>query len=74
MFDNLVILSFYVIAILSMLCTGAVIGDLIMERQDAAVMRCKYGLVRVGAALMSNAKKSKLTTTMRNILAKLGFN
>ena len=74
MFDNLVILSFYVIAILSMLCTGAVIGDFIMERQDAAVMRCEYGLVRVGAALRSNAKKSKLTTTMRNILEKLGFN
>lgn len=74
MFDNLVILSFYVIAILSMLCTGAVIGDLIMERQDAAVMRCKYGLVRVGAALKPNDKKCKFNVIVRNILAKLRFN
>jgi len=74
MFDNLVILSFYVIAILSMLCTGVVIGDLIMERQDAAVMRCKYGLVRVGAALKPNDKKCKFNVIVRNILAKLRFN
>ena len=74
MFDNLVILSFYVIAILSMLCTGAVIGDLIMERQDAAVKRCEYGLVRVGAALKPSAEKCNFTTTMRNILSKLRFN
>ena len=74
MFDNLIILSFYVIAILSMLCTGAVIGDLIMERQDAAVKRCKYGLVRVGAALKPSAEKCNFATTMRNILEKLGFN
>ena len=74
MFDNLIILSFYVIAILSMLCTGAVICDLIMERQDDRAKVCFYGLVRAGVSLKPRAKKCKLNTTMRNILAKLGIN
>ena len=74
MFDNLVILSFYVIAILSMLCAGAVIGDLVMNWQDDAANRCNYGAVRAGACLKPREKKCKFTTTMRNILAKLRFN
>jgi len=74
MFDDLVILSWYAIAILSMLCTGAVIGDLIMERQDERAKVCFYGIVRAGVALKPRAKKCNFTTTMRNILAKLGFN
>ena len=74
MFDNLVILSWYVIAILSMLCTGAVIGDLIMERQDERARRCFYGHVNTGACLKPRAKKSKFNITTRNMLAKLRFN
>ena len=74
MFDNLVILAFYVISLLSFLCTGAAIGDLVMEWQDEAANRCKYGFVLAGSCLSPNEKKCKFTTTMRNILAKLGFN
>lgn len=74
MFDNLVILAFYVIGLLSLLCTGAAIGDIAMEWQDNAANRCKYGLVRVGSCLRPNDKKCKLTTKVRNILAQLRFN
>ena len=74
MLDNLALLSIYVIVILSMLCAGAVIGDLIMERQDERAKVCSYGIVKTGAYLKPRAKKCNFTTTMRNILAKLGFN
>ncbi len=58
MFDNLVILSMYVIAFISLLCIAGVIAELIMEWQE--------GTLKV--------KFCNFTTTMRNILAKLGFN
>jgi len=58
MFDNLVIPSFYVIAFLSVICTAAVIAQLIMEWKEGALQ----------------VKFCNFTTTMRNILAKLRFN
>lgn len=74
MFDNLAILAAYMLPLLSILCLGAFIGDKVMDYQDAALKRCKYGFVRVGAALKPNDKKCKFTTTMRAALAKLRFN
>ena len=74
MFDNLALLAAYMLPILTLLCMGAFVGDKIMDWQDAAIKRCAYGLVRVGAALKPKAKKCNFTITMRNILAKLRFN
>jgi len=72
--DNLAILAAYALPILSVLCLGAFIGDKVMDYQDAAVKRCKYGLVRVGSALKPSAKKCKFNVIVRTALAKLRFN
>jgi len=42
----LAILAAYALPILSLLCLGAFVGDKVMDYQDAAVKRCKYGLMR----------------------------
>jgi len=71
MFDNLVILSMYVIALISAFCVMETIVFLIVEWQESRLM---YGNAKVGDILKSRAKKCNFTTTMRNILAKLRFN
>ena len=71
MFDNLVILSMYVIAFIALLGIAEVIATLIYEWLES---RLKYSNAKVGAVLKPSAKKCKFTTTMRNYLAKLGFN
>ena len=67
-------LAVFMLPFLSILCLGAFIGDQVFSYQERVANHCRYGLVRVGAALKPNDKKCKFTTTMRNILAKLGFN
>ncbi len=71
MFDNLVVLSMYVIALISLLGIAEVIATLIYEWLESRLM---YGNAKVGDVLKPRAKKCNFTTTMRNILAKLGFN
>lgn len=71
MFDNLVILSMYVIAFISLLGIADLIANLIMEWKGSRLI---YGNAKVGNILKPSAKKCNFTTTMRNILAKLGFN
>lgn len=74
MFDNLALLAAYMLPILTLLCLGAFLGDKIMDWQDAAIKRCAYGLVRVGAALKPKAKKCKFNVIVRAALSKLRFN
>ena len=71
MFDNLVVLSFYAIALLSAFFVAETAAVLIYEFYES---RLKYGNAKVGHILKPNDKKCKLTTAMRNILAKLRFN
>lgn len=71
MFDNLVILSMYVIALISLLGISEVIATLIYEWLESRLM---YGNAKVGDILKPRAKKCNFTTTMRNILEKLRFN
>lgn len=71
MFDNLVILSMYVIAFIALLGIAEVIATLIYEWLESRLM---YGNAKVGDILRSRAKKCNFTTAMRNTLAKLGFN
>lgn len=71
MFDNLVILSMYVIALISLLGISEVIATLIYEWLESRLM---YGNAKVGDILKPRAKKCNFTTTMRNYLAKLRFN
>ena len=71
MFDNLVILSMYVIAFISLLGIAEVIATLIYEWLESRLM---YGNAKIGHILKPRAKKCNFTTTMRNILAKLCFN
>lgn len=71
MFDHLVILAFYVIALIAAFLTAETIAVLAYEFYQS---RLKYGNAKVGHILKPNDKKCKFTTTMRNMLAKLGFN
>jgi len=71
MLDNLALLSIYIIVIASALAAMEVIATLIYEWLESRLM---YGNTKVGDILKPRAKKCNFTTTMRNILAKLGFN
>ena len=71
MFDDLVLLAFYSVALISAFCVIETIVILINEWLESRLI---YGNAKVGSLLKPRAKKCKFTTTMRNILAKLGFN
>ncbi len=71
MFDNLVILSFYVIALIALFITVETIAVLAYEFYES---RLKYGNAKVGHILKPNDKKCKFNVIVRNILAKLRFN
>ena len=71
MFDNLVILSFYVIALMAAFCIAETAAVLIYEFYEP---RLKYGNAKVGHILKPNDKKCKFSVIVRNMLAKLRFN
>ena len=60
-----------VLPMILLLSCAAFISDLIMKSSEENLM---YGNAKVGDILKPRAKKCNFTTTMRNILAKLGFN
>ncbi len=68
------LLAVCLLPFLSILCLGAFIGDQVFNYQERVANHCRYGLVRVGAALKPNDKKCKFNVIVRNILAKLRFN
>jgi vacuolar-type H+-ATPase subunit E/Vma4 len=69
MTEDLFLLAVYTTVILAAFCIVGIIAELILNYQE----RNEISIV-VGSCLKSRAKKCKLTTTMRNILAKLRFN
>lgn len=73
MFDNLVILSVYVIALVAAFCVMETIVVLVMEIYES---RLKYGNAKVGHILAPRniVKKSKLNSIIRNMLQILRFN
>lgn len=71
MFDNLVILAFYIIVLASAFAAMEVIATLIYEWQES---RLQYGNVKVGHVLKPSAKKCKFNVIVRAALAKLRFN
>ncbi len=71
MFDNLVILSMYAIALIAAFCVMEAIVILANEWLESRLM---YGNAKVGDVLKPRAEKFNFTTTMRNILSKLRFN
>ena len=71
MFDNLVILSMYVIALVAAFCVAETIVVLVIEFYES---RLQYGNAKVGQVLKPNDKKCKFNIKVRNILAKLRFN
>ncbi len=71
MLDNIALLCIYIIVIASALAAMKVIANLIYEWLESRLM---YGNAKVGDILKPNDKKCNFTTTMRNMLAKLGFN
>jgi len=70
-FDNLVIISFYVIALISVFCVIETVVVLVYEFYCESL---QYGNAKVGHILKPSAKKGKFILTMRNILAQLRFN
>jgi hypothetical protein len=71
MFDNIVILSFYVIALIAAFLTAETIAVLVYESYES---KLKYGSAKAGQVLKPNDKKCKFNVIVRNILAKLRFN
>ena len=71
MFDNLVILSMYVIALVAAFCVAETIVVLVIEFYES---RLQYGNAKVGHVLKPNDKKCKFNVIVSNILAKLRFN
>ena len=71
MFDDLALLAFYSVALISAFCVMETIVVLVMEWLES---RLKYGNAKVGDMLKPRAKKCKFTTTMRVVIAKFGFN
>ncbi len=71
MFDDLVILAFYVIALIAAFLTAETIAVLAYEFYQS---RLKYGNAKVGHILKPNDKKCKFNVIVRAALAKLRFN
>lgn len=71
MFDNLVILSMYVIALVAAFCVAETIVVLVIEFYES---RSQYGNAKVGHGLKPNDKKCKFNVIVRAALAKLRFN
>jgi len=71
MFDNLVILSMYIIALIAAFCVAETIVVLVMEFYES---RLQYGNAKVGHVLKPSAKKCKFNVIVRAALAKLRFN